>query len=33
MTDNSGDQRPHGVVMTGDDGRDGPKALYIVIDG
>ena len=33
MTDHSTDQRPHaGVVMTGDDGPDGPKAFYILIE-
>jgi hypothetical protein len=33
MTDHSIDHRPHaGVVMTGDDGVEGPKAFYILIE-
>ena len=33
MTDNVLDQRPHeGVVMTGSDGADSPKAFYILIE-
>jgi hypothetical protein len=33
MTNDLIDQRPHaGVVMTGDDGAEGPKAFYILIE-
>lgn len=33
MTDNTVSQHLHqGVVMTGDDGADGPKAFYILIE-
>ena len=33
MTNDLIDRRPHaGVVMTGDDGADGPKAFYILIE-
>jgi hypothetical protein len=33
MTNDRIDQRPHaGVVMTGDDGAEGPKAFYILIE-
>jgi len=33
MTNDFIDQRPHaGVVMTGDDGSEGPKAFYILIE-
>ena len=32
MTDRTGDARHEGVVMTGRDGADGPKAFYILIE-
>ena len=33
MTDDHIDQRPHArVMMTGDDGAEGPKAFYILIE-
>lgn len=33
MTDEPHDDRPHrGVIMTGEDGAEGPKAFYILIE-